>query len=73
MLFVEIVVICFLNKHQQYKAHRMVVVCYCVTSTVVIRLLSVGLEKEAGQGRTYSQDVGSSPTKELNWACGKGG
>ena len=40
-------------------------------TTVVIRLLSVGLEKEAGQGRTYSQDVGSSPTKELNWACGK--
>jgi len=34
-------------------------------------LLSAGLEKEAGQGRTYSQDVGSSPTKELNWACGR--
>jgi len=34
-------------------------------------LLSVGLEKETGQGRTYSQDVGRSPIKELNWACGK--
>ena len=33
----------------------------CDLTTVVIRLLSVGLEKEAGQGRTYSQDVGSSP------------